>query len=64
MLGAEVNLEESFWYPITSVPLSLVSPDSTIRQNPNHQFRNHLIDVSKACESTISNEACWIINTM
>ena len=52
MLSKEVNLEEAFRYPVTSVSLNLASPHSNITQNPKHHFRNYLIDVSKACEST------------
>ena len=52
MLSKEVNLEEAFRYPVTSVSLNLAFPHSNITQNPKHHFRNYLIDVSKACEST------------
>ena len=52
ILGKEVNLEDAFRYPVTSVPLNLAFPHSTITQNPKHYFRNYLIDVTKACEST------------
>ena len=38
MLSEEVNLEEAFRYPITSVLLNLAFPDSTIRKNPKHHF--------------------------
>ena len=57
-------VEEPLQYPLTSVPLSLAFPDSTLRQNPKHHFRNHLIDVSKACESRPPNKARRIIDTM
>ena len=30
--------EETFRYCLTSVPLSLAFPDSTVRQNPKHHF--------------------------
>ena len=36
MLGEEVNLEDAFRYPITSVPLNLAFSGSTLRQNPKH----------------------------
>ena len=64
MLGKEVNLEDAFRYPVTSVPLNSAFPHSTITQNPKHHFCNHLIHVSKACESTRPNETRWIIDTM
>ena len=57
MLGEEENLEETFRYPVTSVPLSLAFPDATLRQNPKYHFRNYLTDVNKVCESTPPNEA-------
>ena len=62
-----VMLEEEkypFWYPVTSVQLSLAFPDSTLRQSPKHHFRNYLTDGRKACESTKLNDARWIIDTM
>ena len=62
ILGKEVNLEITFWYPVTLGPLSLAFPDLTLRQNGKHHFRNYLIDVSKACESTAPNEAHCIID--
>ena len=64
MLGKEVKLEDAFRYPVTSVPLNLVFPHSAITQNPKQHFRSYLIDVSKACESTLANEAPWIRDTM
>ena len=39
--GGEVKVEEAFRYTVTSVPLSLAFPDSTLRQNPKHYFRNY-----------------------
>ena len=30
--------EYAFRYSLTSVPLSLAFPDSTVRQNPKHHF--------------------------
>ena len=63
MLGKEVNLIDTFWYPATSVSLNLAFLHSTITQNPKHHFRNHLIDVSKTCESTRPNEARWMTET-
>ena len=62
MLGEEVNLEQAFRYPLSSVLLSLVFPDSTLRQNPKYCFHNYLFDV--ACESTRSNEGRWVIDTV
>ena len=64
MLREELNLEEVFRYPVTSVPLSLAFPDSTLRQNRKHHFRNYLIDASRDCASTPPNEARWRIGSM
>ena len=47
-----MNLKEAFRYPVILVPLSLAFPDSTHRQNPKQNFRNYLINVSKARETT------------
>ena len=52
-----MNPEKAFWFPVTF-------SDSILRQNPKHHFRNYLIDVSKACESKLLNEARWIIDTI
>ena len=59
-----MNLEEAFRYPVISISLSLAFQDSNLRGNTKHHIRNYLIDVSKACESTALNEACWIIDTI
>ena len=64
MLGKEVNLIDAFRYTATSVSLNLAFLHSAITQNPKHHFRNHLIDVSKTCESTPPNEARWMRETM
>ena len=62
--GEEVNLEEAFRYTVTTVPLSLAFPDSTLRQNPKHHFRIYPTDVRKGCELTPPNKPRWIIDTM
>ena len=60
-----MNLVMGFRHPVTSLPLSLTFPYSTLRQNPKHHFRSYLIDASKAFESTaLPNEVRWIIDTM
>ena len=64
MLGEEVNLDEAFRYPVTSVPLNLAFSDSAARQNPKCHFCNYLIDISNAFESTLPNESWWIIDTI
>ena len=38
MLDEGVNLVDAFRYPVTSVPLNLAFPDSTLRQNPKYHF--------------------------
>ena len=43
MLRGRSNLKETFRYPVTSVPLSLAFPDSSLRQNRKHHFRNYLM---------------------
>ena len=64
LLKKNLYLGGAMEYPVTSVPLGLANPDSDLKQNPKHHFRNYLIDVSKACESTPLNEARWIIDSM
>ena len=64
LLGDNIDLNEAFQYPITSVPLSLANPDSTLRQGQKHTLRNHLIEISKSAEATPPSNARWIIDTM
>ena len=64
-----MNIEETFRYPVKSVPLHhchyiLAFPDLILRQNLKHYFCNYLIDIRKACRSTPLNEAHWIIDIM
>ena len=37
------DLHEAFSYPITSLPISIASPDSSLYQSDKAGFRNHII---------------------
>ena len=64
LLSKEMDLSEAFQYPITSVSLSIATPDSQLRSGPKYLFGNLLINESKA-ETNISPEnAIWIYDGM
>ena len=64
LLSKSVDLEEAFAYPVTSVPLSIANPDSTIRQSSKHLLRNHLIEESHSLALTSPSHCRWIIDGM
>ena len=39
----EANLHEAFSYPITSLPICIASPDSSLYQSDKAGFRNYII---------------------
>ena len=46
IIAKATSLGEAFQYPITSVPLSLATPDATLRQSDKAALRNFLISES------------------
>ena len=64
LLSKSVDLEEAFAYPVTSVPLSIANPDSTLRQSSKHLLRNHLIEESHSLLLTSPSHCRWIIDGM
>ena len=59
-----VSLQEAFAHPITSVPLAIANPDSTLRQTNKSCLRNLLISQSNADEKAIPKNASWFIDGM
>ncbi len=64
LLSKSVDLEEAFAYSVTSVPLSIANPDSTLRQSSKHLLRNHLIEESHSLSLTSPSHCRWIIDGM
>ena len=58
------KLEEAFAFPVTSVPLSIANPDSTLQQSSKHLLRNHLIEESHSVALTSPNHCRWIVDGM
>ena len=64
LLSKSVDLEEAFAYPVTSVPLSITNPDSTLRQSSKHLLRNHHIEESHSLPLTSPSHCRWTIDGM
>ena len=66
LIGKATSLKEAFSYPITTLPLSLASPEGTLRQADidKASFRNNLSKDSDALTDTFPNNARWIIDEM
>ena len=45
-LGEKMDLEETFWYPVTFGPVCLEFPDSTFRERQKNHLRNYLTNVT------------------
>ena len=43
LVGKLNSTEEALQYPLTSIPLSLATPDGNLRQSSNASFRNHIM---------------------
>ena len=48
IVAKSLSLKEAFCYPITSISLSVASPDGVLRQSEKASFRNFLIEKSNA----------------
>lgn len=64
LVAKATSLEEAFSFPITTVPLSIPTPDSTLTQSHQASFRNYLINKSKAVSSSFPLDGRWIIDGM
>ena len=57
IVSKSLTLEEAFQYPITSVPLSVASPDGHLRQSEKASLRNFLIEESGSTCNVIPKKA-------
>ena len=65
VIAAKLNdLHEAFSYPITSLPLSIASPDSSLSQPDKAGFRNFIMKSSNSISSYFAQAAKWIIDGM
>ena len=51
------DLHEAFSYPITSLPLSIASPDSNLHQSDKAGFRNYIMKSSNSVSSSFPQNA-------
>eukprot|EP00794_Sanderia_malayensis_P020960 gene20960-23010_t len=64
LLSKGVSLNEAFQYSVTSLPLSIANPDSTLRQSSKHVLRNFTNQESKSIEATCPDKCRWLIDGM
>ena len=60
IIAKAISLEEAFEYPITSVPLSLATPDATLRQSDKASLRNFLINDSGSFTGQLPKNEHWL----
>ena len=53
---------EAFSYPITSLPLSVATPDGELRQSDKASLRNYLKDEANAVTKDLPKCAAWFID--
>ena len=58
------KLAEAFKYPITSVPLAVATPESTLYQSDKAGLRNYMINLSKRSSHKYPRDAQWVIDGM
>ena len=56
--------EEAHSYPLTSVPLSLATPERDLRQGPKSTFRNYLMEESASVGYEPMDNSTWLIDGM
>ncbi len=64
LVGKAATLEEAFTFPITSIPLSLATPEGSLRQSDKASLRNYLIKQAEAVVDCPPKRARWIIDGM
>ena len=64
IISKSMNLETAFKYPITSLPLAIADPDSTLRSSSKSSLRNYLIDESGASLKSAPKNCSWLIDGM
>ena len=56
------KLAEAFKYPITSVPLAVATPESTLYQSDKVGLRNYIINLSKSSSHKYPADAQWVVD--
>ena len=64
LVGKATRPREALFYPLTTVPLSLASPDSDLRQGCKAALPNFPIKESIAEVQTHLSEAAWLIDDL
>ena len=65
LITKSVDIKDAFInYPITSLPLSIATPNSGLFQAGKAGFRNHIINEANAVEKNSPTEAQWIVDGM
>ena len=62
--GKPTNLQEAFSYPITSLPLSIAFPDSSLYQGDKAGFRNFIMKNSNSVSCCFPTNSKWIYDGM
>ncbi len=58
------DLEEALTHPITTVPLSIATADSTLRQSDKATLQRFLLEESQCIKDVPSKSAVWIVDGM
>ena len=58
------DLHEAFSYTVTSLPLCIASPDSSLYQSDKAGLRNYIMKSSNSFSSSFPQIAKWIIDGM
>ena len=62
IISKAISLTEAFSYPITSLPLSVATPDSGLRQTDKASLRNFLQDEANATTKNVPRCAGWFVD--
>ena len=64
LVSKAASIEEAFAFPITTIPLSLTTPDGALRQGDKAVLRNFMIKESNSLVKTPPENGRWIIDGM
>ena len=62
IISKSISITDAFSHCITSIPLSLATPEGELRQSNKASFRNFLINESKCTENIIPKNAAWYVD--
>ena len=62
IISKSLSLSEAFQHPITSLPLSIATPDGELRQSDKASLRNFLKDHAKATSTVAPKQAAWFVD--